>query len=92
MTLAFAGFLGACAVIWLLWVLFLRWDRADQQQMLAEFAHKWPDRCPICAFDRAALRDGVVMKPRAHECLERRPLNEASPCETNGHEPAPADK
>ena len=69
------------------WRVLIWWERRAARKMLTEFRHQWPDRCPICAFDRAAARDGVTLRRLRHPCPEQPSQGDVTPA--GGHEVTP---
>jgi hypothetical protein len=66
------GFLMFAAI---LWSIFTQLEREWTGDYIEEFVQRFPGQCPICAFDRHAAQNGVMMgkfagKPRDHLCPE----------------------
>lgn len=61
---AMTAMLGALVAIGV-WRLIIYSQRRAARAMLVDFQGKWPDRCPICAFDRAAARSKAQIGQRS---------------------------
>jgi len=50
-----------------------RVSRKGIVRMIDEFVERFPDRCPVCAFQRAGVSIGATteLTPAPHDCPER---------------------
>ncbi len=66
--------------VWLSYRAIARYNARATEQMLTDFERLFPGKCPICAYWRFGVREGLTHEqaPQAHHCIERKT------CDTSG--------